>query len=111
MKLICVALLATALYAADKPVIIQWDAANLRLSWKSLKDGKTKMTIDFLKQTMTAGKKQYPLSKAETEEMAPALIHMITEYAIVSEDWANRGGQYLQKSKKEESAEIAALSH
>jgi hypothetical protein len=95
-------LLAASLHAGDKPVIITWDAANLTLSWKCLKDGKQKCSIDMLKQRMYRGKESFPLSEAEVRQMAPTLIRFITEYAIASEDWFAGGGKYDEPQQRQQ---------
>jgi hypothetical protein len=94
MKLAILALTASLLCAGDKPVVIHWDVSNLRLSWTSIKDGKTRHVIDFRKRTMDAnGKKAYRISEAERAKLL-FLIHGLAEYAVASEDWYERGGRY-----------------
>lgn len=100
MRFLAVLIFAATLSAADKAVMIHWDASKLQLSWVSLKDGKTKIKVDFLARTMQSGKKQYPISQAETKSMATALIHFLTEYAIASEEWFDGGGVYPEKPQK-----------
>ncbi len=99
MKLLALAFISgLILSAGEKPVVISWDASNLRLSWVSIHDGKTKHVVDFKRRTMDAnGKKPYRISEAERAEIVNLLLNQLTLYAVASEDWYGDGGVYRQQ--------------